>query len=132
MVAAILILLLTAPLPALLALPADVWLLAIAGIGSGLQLVIYNVLQTTTIQQQVPEAFLARATSVTMLGSLVAAPLGMGLAGPAATAFGTRPLLLACAGFALALTAATLLIPAVWRIKPPTATPQRTPEPAHP
>ncbi|WP_345563226.1 MFS transporter [Nonomuraea rosea] len=117
MAAAVAFALLTVPLPALLALPADVWQLMLAGIGAGLQLVVYNVLQTTAIQRNVPESFVARATSVTSLGALVAAPLGMGLAGPAATAFGTGSVLAATAVVAVLVSAVTLALPPVWRIR---------------
>ncbi|MFB4277073.1 MFS transporter [Nonomuraea sp. MTCD27] len=116
-VAAVLFFLLMAPLPALLALPADLWLLALAGAAAGMQLVVHNVLQTTVVQQNVPEQYVARVTSVVMVGSLVAAPLGMGLAGPVAAALGTRPVLVGCAAFAILLTAAVLLVPAVWRVR---------------
>ncbi|SDM19913.1 Predicted arabinose efflux permease, MFS family [Nonomuraea maritima] len=117
MVAALLVFLLIAPLPALLALPASVWQLTIAGIAAGAELVLYNVIQTTAVQRHLPEEFVARATSVSMLGALVAAPLGMGLAGPAAAFFGTRPVLIAGAATAVLITAVTLLVPAVWRIR---------------
>ncbi|MEV0232520.1 MFS transporter [Nonomuraea sp. NPDC050786] len=117
MVAALLFFLLMAPLPALLAIPAEVWLLALAGVGAGMQVVVYNVLQTTAIQRNLPERFVARATSVTMLGALVAAPLGTGLAGPAAAWAGTRPVLVAGAAVAVLITAVTLLAPSVWRVR---------------
>ncbi|MBF8192893.1 MFS transporter, partial [Nonomuraea sp. K274] len=117
MVAAVLSLLLSAPLPALLAMPAGLWSLTLAGVVAGLQVVVHNVLQTTTLQRHLPEELIARASSVTMLGALVAAPLGMGLAGPAAAAFGTPAVLLSCAVVAVLLTATTLLVPAVWRIR---------------
>ncbi|QFY12246.1 MFS transporter [Nonomuraea phyllanthi] len=126
MVAALLFFLLMAPLPALLAIPAGVWLLAPAGVAAGMQLVVYNVLQTTAIQRNLPEPFVARATSVTMLGALVAAPIGMGLAGPAAGWLGTRPVLVLGVVVAVLVTAGTLLVPAVWRIRAgtdPTSTP---------
>jgi predicted MFS family arabinose efflux permease len=116
MAAALLFFLLITPLPALLAGPAHLWLLTAAGVAAGMQLVVYNVLQTTAVQQHVPEPFVARAMSVVMLGSLVAAPLGMGLAGPAATVFGTRPVLVACAAITVLLTFAVLLVPSVWRL----------------
>ncbi|MGN9838856.1 MFS transporter [Nonomuraea sp. H19] len=117
MVAAVLFVLLMAPLPALLALPAEVWVLALAGAAAGLQVVVYNVLQTTAIQRNLPERFVARAMSVTMLGSLVGTPLGMGLAGPAAAAFGTGRVLWISAAVAVLATAGTLLVPSVWRIR---------------
>ncbi|PZG01570.1 MFS transporter, partial [Nonomuraea aridisoli] len=126
MVAAMMVFLLTAPLPALLAVPAAVWALVLAGAAAGLQLVVYNVLQTTAIQRHVPEGFVARVTSVAVLGSLVGAPLGMGFAGPVAEAFGTRPVLIACAVVAVVSTAAALAAPSVWRLRTeeaPTASP---------
>ncbi|WP_165977626.1 MFS transporter [Nonomuraea diastatica] len=133
MAAAILFFLLMAPFPALLALPADVWLLALAAVAAGLQLVVYNVLQTTCIQHHLPERFVARATSVTMLGGLVAAPLGMALAGPAVALLGTRPVLGVSAATAVLLTAVTLVAPAVWRIRgdhaAPASGPDLVPEP---
>ncbi|WP_165970220.1 MFS transporter [Nonomuraea terrae] len=117
MVAGMTFFLLMAPLPALLAVPAAVWALVLAGVAAGLQLVVHNVLQTTAIQQHVPEGFVARVTSVAVLGSLVGAPLGMGFAGPVAEAFGTRPVLIACAVVAVVSTGAALAVPSVWRIR---------------
>jgi hypothetical protein len=117
MVVAIAFSALMAPLPALLALPADVWTLVPAGVAAGLQLVLYNVLQTSAIQRHLPEPFVARASSVTMLGALVAAPLGMGLAGPAAAALGTGPVLGASATVAVLIAVVTLMAPPVWRVR---------------
>ncbi|GAA2876698.1 MFS family permease [Nonomuraea rubra] len=127
MVAALVFFLLMAPLPALLAGPADLWLLVVAGAAAGLQVVVHNVLQTTVVQRHVPEEFVARATSVVLLGSLVAAPLGMALAGPAAAAFGSRPVLVVCAVFTVLLSVATLSVPSVWRIRADPRPAARTP-----
>lgn len=113
----LLIFLLMAPLPALLAVPAGLWALVPAGLAAGLQLVVYNVLQTTAIQRHVPEARLSRVTSVALLGSLVAAPIGMALAGPAADLLGTRPLLVGCAVLAVVATGAALAAPSAWRLR---------------
>ncbi|MFI7129658.1 MFS transporter [Nonomuraea sp. NPDC050153] len=117
MVAALLFFLLIAPLPALLAIPAEPWALALAAVAAGMELVVYNVLQTTAIQRHLPEAFVSRATSVTLLGALVAAPVGMGLAGPAAELSGSGPVLGVGAVMAVLLTVVTLCAPAVWRIR---------------
>ncbi|NUP64712.1 MAG: MFS transporter [Nonomuraea sp.] len=116
MVAALLVFLLMAPLPALLAVPAATWLLVIAAAGAGLQLVVYNVAQTTAVQRDVPEELVARVSSVVMLGALVAAPLGMALAGPAAAAYGAGPVLASSAALTVLFTLATLLVPSVWRV----------------
>ncbi|NUW43404.1 MFS transporter [Nonomuraea rhodomycinica] len=117
MAAALAFFLLMAPLPALLAVPAATWLLAPAASLAGLQLVVYNVLQTTTLQRRLPEELVARAGSVVMLGALVAAPLGMGMSGPLAAAWGADTVLALSAGLLVVFTLATLLVPAVWKVR---------------
>lgn len=117
MVAALLAFLLIAPLPALLAVPAPLWQLVVAAVAAGGQVTVHNVIQTTALQRHLPADAVARAASVSMLGALVAAPVGMGLAGPAASFFGTRPVLIACAAIAVLITAVTLPVPAVWRLR---------------
>ncbi|WP_344578866.1 MFS transporter [Nonomuraea roseoviolacea] len=117
MVAALAFFLLMAPLPALLAVPAPVWLLVAAAGLAGLQLVVYNVLQTTALQRRLPEEVVARAGSVVMLGALVAAPLGMAMSGPLAAAWGGDTVLALSAGLDVVFTVATLLVPAVWRVR---------------
>ncbi|MDP9869113.1 MULTISPECIES: MFS transporter [Streptosporangium] len=109
--------LLITPLPALLAVPATLWLLMAAAFLAGLELVIYNVLQTSTVQRHVPEHLIARASSVVTLGSLAAAPLGMGLAGPAAQVFGSGTVLAAGAVLATLITVTALFVPSVWQIQ---------------
>ncbi|GAA3427875.1 hypothetical protein ACWDTT_21585 [Streptosporangium sandarakinum] len=52
-----------------------------------------------------------------MLGALVAAPLGMGPAGPIAAMFGTRAVLGTTAAPAVLITFATLPVPSVWRTR---------------
>lgn len=116
MAGALLVFLLMAPLPALLAVPAATWLLVVAAVGAGLQLVVYNVAQTTAIQRNLPEELVSRVSSVVMLGALVASPLGMGLAGPVAAAHGAGPVLAWSAALVVLLTVATLLVPSVWRV----------------
>ncbi|MFI6788795.1 MFS transporter [Nonomuraea sp. NPDC050383] len=117
MVAALSFFLLMAPLPALLAVPAATWLLVPAAGLAGLQLVVYNVLQTTALQRSLPEEVVARAGSVVMLGALVAAPVGMGLAGPLAAVAGAGTVLAVSAALGVLFTVATLLVPAVWRVR---------------
>lgn len=77
---------------------------------------VYNVFQTTALQHDLPNELIARATSVLMLGGLIAMPVGMGLAGPIAAALGTRAVLGTVAGIAVLVTVGTLVIPAVWRV----------------
>ncbi|WP_043628632.1 MFS transporter [Nonomuraea candida] len=115
--ATLVVFLVMTPLPVLLAVPAALWLLMPAAFLAGLELVIYNVLQTSTIQRHVPEHLIARVSSVVTLGALAAAPLGMGLAGPAAEVFGSGAVLVGGALLAVLGTVAALLVPSVWRVK---------------
>ncbi|MET8803379.1 MFS transporter [Streptomyces sp. NPDC004546] len=105
-----------APFPALLALHGWVPLIAVAGLAAGLQQSVYAVLQTTTLQQNVPGELIARASSVSMLGSLIGAPVGMALAGPAAVQFGARSVLVFATVTVVVISTAALLIPAAWRL----------------
>ncbi|MGW3735398.1 MFS transporter [Streptomyces sp. NPDC005148] len=116
LVAAALWFFLMAPFPAFLALPGWVPLIAAAGLAAGLQQSVYAVLQTTTLQKNVPGELIARASSVSMLGSLIGAPIGMALAGPAAVQFGARPVLVFCTVTVLVISTVALLIPAAWRL----------------
>ncbi|MEV1175584.1 hypothetical protein AB0J09_45065, partial [Nonomuraea sp. NPDC049784] len=115
--ATLVVFLLMTPLPALLAAPAGLGLLMPAAFLAGLEVVVYNVLQTTTIQRHVPDHLIGRTSSVVTLGALVAAPLGMAVAGPAAQTFGSGTVLAASAVMAILITVATLLVPSVWQIR---------------
>ncbi|MFE9402164.1 MFS transporter [Streptomyces sp. NPDC006530] len=119
MVAGMVTFLAIVPFPALLALPGWTPFIAAAGFTAGLQQALYVVLQTTTLQHQVPSDMIARSSSVSMFGSLVAAPIGMALAGPAAAEFGARSVLTVGAAAAVALSAVALLVPAVWQLRTP-------------
>ncbi len=117
MVAALAFFLLIVPLPALFAWAAALSLLVPASLLGGVQVSVYNVFQTTALQHDLPNELIARATSVLMLGGLIAMPVGMGLAGPIAAALGTRAVLGTVAGIAVLVTVGTLVIPAVWRVR---------------
>ncbi|MFE9443811.1 MFS transporter [Streptomyces sp. NPDC006602] len=121
MVAAMVSFLAIVPFPALLALPGWTPLVAVAGFAAGLQQTLYVVLQTTAIQQNVPAEVIARTSSVSMFGSLIAAPVGMALAGPAAAEFGARTVLAVGAVAAVVLSVGALLLPLVWRLRTPQA-----------
>jgi len=130
MTAAVTVFALLIPLPALLAWPADLTFLIPASVIGGVQVSLYNVFQTTTVQHQLPH-LISRATSLLMLGSVVAVPLGTGLAGPLAQLLGTRPVLAGAAAAGIIITAATLTIPAVHAVANTASTandqPQLTP-----
>ncbi|MEV0606211.1 MFS transporter [Polymorphospora rubra] len=113
------------PLAVTLAVPASLWLIVAASLFGGVQVSIYNVFQMTTVQNELPDDLIARATSVLMLGGHLAVPIGTGLAGPIAAALGTRTVLGAIAVAAVLVTVGTLAVPATWRIR--TAS---TPEPS--
>jgi MFS family permease len=129
MVAAIGCFLLMVPMAVTLAVPAPVWLIIPASFLGAVQVSIYNVFQTTAVQNELPSDLIARATSVLMLGGLIAAPVGAGLAGPVAAALGTRAVLGGIALIAVLITVATLAIPAVWGIRSTPAEPSE-PTPA--
>ncbi|MFB9234091.1 MFS transporter [Plantactinospora siamensis] len=128
MAAAVGCFLLIVPLAVTLAVPAPVWLIVPAAVLGGLQVSIYNVFQSTAVQDELPDGLIARATSVLMLGAVIAVPIGTGLAGPVATALGTGPLLGGIALVAVLVTVATLAVPATWRVRPaPPAPAEPTP-----
>ncbi|HEX6970402.1 MAG TPA: MFS transporter [Micromonosporaceae bacterium] len=133
MAAALACFLMIVPLAVALAVPAPLWLIVPASLLGGVQVSIYNVFQTTTVQSELPNDLIARATSVLMLGGLVAAPIGMGLAGPIAAALGTHVVLGGVAVIAVLVTIGTLAVPATWRIRRPAGPePASVPTPAEP
>ncbi|WP_375425450.1 MFS transporter [uncultured Friedmanniella sp.] len=113
MTAAITVFALLIPLPALLAWPANLTLLVPASVLGGVQISLYNVLQATTVQHQLPQHLVGRATSLLILGSVIAVPLGTGLAGLLAEIAGARLVLAGAAAAGILITAAALTIPTV-------------------
>jgi len=83
-----------APLLVLLAAGAPVWALAAAAVPAGVQSALYAVLTETARQVHVPADLVARATGLSTVVGLAAAPAGMALAGPAAERVGTHAVLL--------------------------------------
>ncbi|HEX4811563.1 MAG TPA: hypothetical protein VFV66_02280 [Nonomuraea sp.] len=63
--------LLMTPLPALLATPAGLWVLMPSAFLAGLEVVVYNVLQTTAIQRHVLAASAVMAVLITVAALLV-------------------------------------------------------------
>ncbi|MGW3132401.1 MFS transporter [Streptomyces sp. NPDC001123] len=99
--------------PALLGVGAPLWAVAAGAFTAGVSLDFFGVLWATTMQREVPEEALSRVSSYDWFGSLTLAPLGLALAGPAADAFGTDRMLIACAVLIVAATLAALLSPGV-------------------
>ena len=98
---------------ALLALHAEVVLIAagalVAGVGSALAAAFTG----TVLQQQVPAAALARVSSYQTLGSYSAGPLGLAIAGPVAALVGAGTVLGFGAVWATLSGLAVLAVPAV-------------------
>lgn len=100
-----------APLLALLAVAAPLWLLVPAALGAGAQATVYNTFASTARQANVPAELLSRTSALVTLAALIAAPAGMSLAGVAADTLGTAPVLYAAAASVLVGAAGALALP---------------------
>lgn len=85
----------------LLAAHAPVWLVAVAMLGNGVCVDVFEVLWMTALHQHVPDDKLSRVNSYDALGSFVLAPVGLLIVGPVAVAAGIGTTLVA-AGFLVA------------------------------
>jgi hypothetical protein len=83
-----------------------------AALGAG-GIVVFSSLWQTSVQQHVPERILSRASSYDWFCSLLAYPVGLAIAGPLASATGTRLILLAVASLMAVVLAALLLVPSI-------------------
>jgi MFS family permease len=97
------------PLPLLLAftVPLVAVLAAAALLGIGAD--TFGVLWDTAMQQQIPPDRLSRVYSYDALGSFVAIPIGLSIAGPVAALIGVEATLLLAAAIVLVPTALVLL-----------------------
>ncbi|HEY0700245.1 MAG TPA: MFS transporter, partial [Micromonospora sp.] len=84
---------------------------------------VFGVLWETTMQREIPPAALSRVSSYDALGSYMFGPIGLLAAGPAAVAFGPRPMLAACGVLIAAVTLVALLSPGVRRLRAPVGGP---------
>lgn len=82
--------------------------LVITAFISGAGTEIFSIGWNVTMQENIDEAMLSRASSYDALGSFVAIPVGQMLFGPLGEAFGDRPVILASAGI-YALTVLAVL-----------------------
>jgi hypothetical protein len=101
-----------APMVALIGLAAPIWLIVPAALLAGAATTIYNTLLGTTVQANLPDHTLGRATAITNIGSTIFVPLGMGLAGIVAGAIGTSTVMLGGTAAILITTAGCILSPA--------------------
>jgi MFS family permease len=102
---------------AVLAAGAPLWVVVCVSAVGGLGLALHLALWFTVFQQRIPAETRSRVSSYEALGSLVLAPVGLVVAGPAAEAFGADTVLWASAALGLASLAAVLSIPSVWAIR---------------
>lgn len=103
-------------LPTALALHFDATLVAVAGVLGGAGLTTFGIKWQTTVQRQTPEELLSRASSYDYLGSLVALPIGLTIAGPISALVGLRQMLLIVAGIEIAVVLVMSFLPSVRRI----------------
>jgi MFS family permease len=100
----------------LLSIPAPVWLIAAATLIGGSGVLIFNTLWETTLQQHIPPDALSRVSAYDWLGSFIAQPIGLALAGPLAATLGTSTTLLATGLGEFAVIAATIAMPSVRQV----------------
>ncbi|TDC93989.1 MFS transporter [Nonomuraea deserti] len=115
---------------ALLGLDAPLWSIVAGAFVLGVCFDVFGVLWMTTMQREIPAQSLSRVSSYDMLGSLMFGPLGLLLAGPAASLFGIEAALLGCAVIVVLSTLAALLSPGVRSLRAPE--PKAPLEPASP
>jgi MFS family permease len=115
---------------ALLGLDAPLWSIVAGAFVLGVCFDVFGVLWMTTMQREIPAQSLSRVSSYDMLGSLMFGPLGLLLAGPAASLFGIEAALLGCAVIVVLSTLAALLSPGVRNLRAPE--PRAPLEPASP
>ena len=94
----------------MLAVPANVWVVALAAIVAGTTGQIFAVLWYTTLQKKVPGNMLSRLSAYDHLGSIALAPLGIVAGGYLFEALGYRTTLLLAAATVVIPTALVLLV----------------------
>ena len=102
---------------ALLAIPAPTVAIAFGALMAGASLDLANTLFETTLQQRVPDAALARATSLVWLLALALRPAGFAVVGPISSAVGIRATLVAAAAWEVISCAIAISIPSVRRLE---------------
>jgi MFS family permease len=103
--------------PAMLAIPAETGVVAVAAFAAGLGLIFFNTIFETTVQQHVPAEALSRVASISWMLSLALQPIGFALAGPAAEAFGLSATLAYSAVWGIVSTAVVLAVPSVRNLR---------------
>jgi MFS family permease len=102
-----------AGLPAVVAFPLPVPVIAVGFLCAGIGFAFWNVVWLTTMQTHVPAGVLNRVYAYDVAGSTMIVPIGQALAGPAAQLFGLRHVLLASTVFGIVGAGSMLAVPAI-------------------
>jgi hypothetical protein len=102
-----------AGVPAVVAFPLPVPVIAVGFLFAGIGFAFWNVIWLTTMQTHVPAGVLNRVYAYDVAGSTMIVPIGQALAGPAAQLFGLRHVLLASAVFGIVGAGSMLAVPAI-------------------
>ena len=94
---------------AALAIPASLPIIMLLALATGIAFDVFYVLWMTTVQSQVPHEALSRVGAYDAFGSNALVPIGLLVAGPLATAFGVRSVLIGGAVVTIALSSASLM-----------------------
>lgn len=105
--------------PVVLAFPTHRWLIFVAYFVAGFSVGGWEAYWWTGVQQEIPEEYLGRVSSIDYMGSMGLLPLGMVLAGPLSSYFGEKPFLIGVAIFHLAICLLVLQVPGVKDMKSP-------------
>jgi MFS family permease len=114
-VAAVAATLATAPVLVLVALDAPFFALLIGGALFGVGMAGANIAIQTSVQRSIPGDRISRVLSICQLVAVATAPIGFGLASPAAAWIGAQQWLLVSAGVIVVACAAVLGVPDVRR-----------------
>ena len=101
----------------LLGFSAPLWIVVVASFFMGIGFDLFGVLWMTTMQHEVPPESLSRVASYDALGSLMLGPIGLLLAGPAATLFGPHLALIGTGTISIGTTLFALAFPEVRRLR---------------
>jgi MFS family permease len=113
LISAVAVSLLMVPYLLLFAAEAPLWLVALAAVAVGGQGAFFLAVQSTTLQQHVPEMARSRVGAWSQLGNLILLPASLAVTGPVAAAVGSQAVLLADAGWLVVSTLAVLTSPAL-------------------
>ena len=100
-----------------LAVPLAVPLIMAAALLVGLSSEVFMVNWVTTMQQEIPHDVMSRLSSFDAFGSFALAPVGVAIAGPLATSFGTSSVLTVGGFVIVGLSLIVLLVPEIRQLR---------------